>query len=152
MRECVVGAFPRSRTELVAGVISPYQDKIYAHLRTMAPSAEGDGEWIRTKRGVALEVDMFEEVLKGLRKLESVAASSVVAARIPKGKDLEVRVYLEPFKNDVYCHVRKYYIKNDRYGSGIAVKVQLLDELLGLAEAMQKAILDRCWEADEDET
>ena len=143
----VVDAFPKSRTEMLVGSVEPYEGEIYAHLRIAIPDATQEGEWVRTRKGVTVQIDEFQKVLKALKKLDSVAASRAIGGRIPKGKNMEVRVYLEPFKGDVYCHVRTIYLKDDKPGKGIAVKAELLPKLIDLATKIQKAIDAGDWKA-----
>jgi hypothetical protein len=147
--ECVVGAFPRSKTEMILGTISPYEGRVLAHLRTAVPSAEAEGEWVRTRKGVAVDIDEFPEILAGLQRLSGVAATTAVGSRIKKGSNLEIRVLLQPFQGDIYCHVRQYFVKDDKPGKGIAVKAHLLPELIDLATSMMDAIDNRCWEKGE---
>ena len=146
MGECIVDAFPKSKTEMIMGTISPYNDRVLAHLRTAVPSVETEGEWVRTRKGVAVEISQFPEILAALERLSDVAATSAVAGRIKKGRDIEIRVLLQPFQGDVYCHVREYFVKEDKPGRGIAVKAHLLPQLIDLAGAMKDAIDQRCWE------
>lgn len=145
----VVDAFQRSRTELIVGSVEPYEGKMLAHLRTAVPDAGQEGEWVRTRKGVAVDIDDFHRVLEALRKLDSVAASKAIGGRVQKNKNMEIRVYLEPFRGDVYCHVRTIYLKDDKPGKGVSVKAELLPSLIDLAEKIQKAIEARTWEKSE---
>lgn len=150
MSECIVGAFPKSKTQMILGTISPYEGRVLAHLRTAVPSAETEGEWVRTRQGVAVAIRDFPEILSALKRLSDVAAANAVGGRIKKGSNIEIRVLLEPFQGDIYCHVRQYYVKEDKPGSGIAVKAHLLPELIDLASAMVTAINGRCWEQEDE--
>ena len=138
--EVIVDAFPRSRTEMVLGYIAPYKGKDLAQLRVVIPDAQQEGEWVRTRKGVAVETSEFHLIVDALRRLDEVAANRAVGGRVPKGKNMEIRVYLEPFNGEVYCHVRTVYLKDDKPGKGVAVKAELLKSLIELAEKIQKAI------------
>jgi hypothetical protein len=140
MDDGVVGMFPKSRAEMIVGTVGEWEGNLRADLRTAVPSVEGDGGLIMTRKGVSVPAEHFAKILEALRKLNGVAASRAVGGRIPKSAKVEVRVSLEPFENDVFCHVRTYYLANERPGQGIAVKARLLPELIALAEQMVETI------------
>lgn len=142
----IVDAFPKSRTEMIVGSVEPYEGRVLAHLRVAIPDATQEGEWVRTRKGVAVDIAEFPKVLGALRKLDGVAASRAIGGRISKGKRAEIRIYLDEFRGDVYCHVRTFYSSDDKPGKGIAVKAELLPTLIDLAERMQKAIDNGKWD------
>lgn len=142
----VVDAFQRSRTEMIVGSVEPYEGRMLAHLRTAVPDAGQEGEWVRTRKGIAVEIEEFHRIVEALRRLDSVAATKAIGGRISKSKNMEIRVYLEPFKGEIYCHVRTIYLKDDRPGKGVSVKAELLPSLIELAEKVQKAIEAKSWE------
>lgn len=143
MNDDVIGMFAKSQSEMIVGSVGEWEGALRADLRTAVPSVEGDGGLVMTRRGVSIPAEQFQDILKAIRKLNEVEASRVIGGRITKTPKIEVRVSLEPFDNDVYCHVRTYYTNNDRPGNGIAVKATLLPELLELAEKMAEAIAAR---------
>ena len=148
-KSIVVDAFQRSRTELIIGSVEPYEGEMLAHLRTAIPDAGQEGEWVRTRKGIAVDIAEFYRILEALRKLNSVAATKAIGGRVQRNKNMEIRVYLEPFRGDVYCHVRTIYLRDDKPGKGMSVKAELLPSLIDLAEKIQKAIEARTWEEAE---
>ncbi len=148
-KSIVVDAFQRSRTELIIGSVEPYEGEMLAHLRTAIPDAGQEGEWVRTRKGIAVDIAEFYRILEALRKLNSVAATKAIGGRVQRNKNMEIRVYLEPFRGDVYCHVRTIYLRDDKPGKGVSVKAELLPSLIDLAEKIQKAIEARTWEEAE---
>lgn len=136
----VVGLFAKSSSEMIVGSVGEWEGALRADLRTAVNSVDGSGQLVMTRKGVSVPAQQFPEVVVALRKLNEVAASRAIGGRIAKSSSMEVRVSLEPFENDVLCHVRTYYTKNDRPGNGIAVKATLLPSLLELADKMVAAI------------
>jgi len=139
-KEVIVDAFPKSRTEMILGYIGAYQGRDLAQLRVVVPDAQQEGEWVRTHKGVAVDVTEFHKIVDALRRLDAVAANRAIGGRIAKSKNMEVRIYLEPFNGEVYCHVRTVFLKEDKRGKGVAVKADLLPSLIQLAEKIQKTI------------
>jgi hypothetical protein len=134
---------------MIVGTVGEWEETLRADLRTAVPSVDGDGTLIMTRKGVSVPVEKFVEIRIALKKLNEVAASRAIGGRISKSDKIEVRVSLEPFESNVYCHVRTHYVKNDKPGQGIAVKVQLLPELIALVDQMVEAIETRAWEGTE---
>ena len=132
---------------MIVGSVGEWQGTLRADLRTAVPSVDGGGGLIMTRKGVSIPVQQFRSVLEALQKLNGVAASRAIGGRIAKSPKVEVRVSLEPFEGDVFCHVRTYYVSNDSPGQGIAVKAHLLPDLIILAEQMVEAIEAKAWES-----
>ena len=143
MGDDIVGMFAKSQSEMIVGSVGEWDGELRADLRTALPSVDGDGSLVMTKKGVSVPVGLFDEVVKALGKLNGLAASRAIGGRIPKGTGTEIRVSLEPYGGDVYCHVRTYFTKKESPGRGIAVRAAMLPQLIELAERMAEEIRAR---------
>ena len=138
----VVGGFLKSATEMVAAYFQPYGKKVYAHLRIMVPSAEEEGEWVHTVKGVGVQLDQLPRVRDAVRRLLGVAASNKVVGTIPAGKD---RIYVgtNTFRGEQYVFVRRYYKGDDGEWhpspKGVNVHAERVTDLVDLVEQLAKA-------------
>ena len=137
----VIGAFLKSATELVAAYVRPYGTKTYAHLRILVPSAEEEGAWVHTKKGIGIQVDQVPALRDGVRRLLDVAAPNKVVATLPAGKD-QIRVLTKTFKGEQYLDVRRFFSdKNDEWQptqKGVTVHAERLSDLVDLVDQLEK--------------
>jgi hypothetical protein len=138
----VVGGFLKSPTEMVAAYFQPYASKMYAHLRIMVPSAEEEGEWVHTVKGVGIRLDQVPQLRDAVKQLLEVAAPNKVVATIPVGKD-EIHVGTNTFKGEQYVFVRRFYKGDDGEWrpspKGVNVHSERVSELVDLVEQLAKA-------------
>jgi hypothetical protein len=138
----VIDGFLKNAREMVVGEISEYKGKQYSHIRIMVPSAAEEGEWIRTGKGVAIEVTRFSELRHAILQLQEVAALKRTVARIPVGRE-EIRVGVESFRGNQYVYVRRFYnIDGDWKPTpkGINIRTDALPDLLHLISRMAAAL------------
>lgn len=142
----IVGGFLRNDREMIAGSISDFHGKTYVHLRTFVPSAREEGEWVRTEKGVAIPADRFEEVRVAVHSLWDMMGTDVVAARIPRNNQEEIRVGLNEFHGGIYCYVRTYFRAGKEWQpsrKGVSISTSRLEDLDHLVdEIAEKLKLD----------
>ena len=139
--EQLVSSFLKNDREMVAGEISPHAGRCWAHVRIFVPSAREEGEWIRTDKGVAITTDRFPEIRAAVEKLRSVAGLERTVAQIPLGNN-QIRVGVTLFKGRQFAEIRSYYKRDDKWlpsPKGVTVRIELLDDLVGLVTALDDA-------------
>lgn len=141
MDDLVVGGFLKNGREMVVGEINAFNDKLYAHLRILVPSAAEEGEWIHTEKGVAVELPLLPAIRDAVHELEDVASNDRVVASIPVGND-EVRIGVQPFKGNTYVYVRRFYRSDGEWHpspKGVSLRTEHLDELVELVDSLADA-------------
>ena len=141
MDDAFVGGFLKNDRELVGAELGEHDGRVYGHLRIMVPPADPEGEWIRTRKGVALPADQIEDLREAVSKLRNVAASEKVVARLPAGRE-EVWVGVQPFQGNAYAYVRRFFKKGDDWrptARGVSVRTEMLDDLYELVVKLAQA-------------
>ncbi|MFC1499958.1 transcriptional coactivator p15/PC4 family protein [Candidatus Zixiibacteriota bacterium] len=144
MDEIIVGGFLKNASEMVAGVIAPFNNKLLVHLRIFIPSAVEEGDWLPTQKGVSISADRFLEVAEAIRSLTDVAGTDVTVARIPRDRKTEIQVGVSEFKGNVLCNVRQFFQNEE--GSwlptkkGISLSTSRLPDLLGLVSQLEEKL------------
>jgi hypothetical protein len=143
MSSVVVDGFLKNAAEMVVGEIADFKGKTYAHLRIVVASAEEEGEWVRTKKGVSIESDRFHLIREGVQRLYEVASLDRVVSKIPVGRD-EIWIGVQPFHRDQYVYVRRFYRDDDGEWQptqkGVSVRTDRLDDLVDLVDRVAKTI------------
>ena len=144
MSDGIVGGFLKNDREMIAGEIGEFQGCRYVHIRTFIPSAAEEGEWIRTKKGIAVPVEQFGELRDMVRKLWDALGTDVLVGKIVRNRREEIRVGLSEFAGGIHCDIRTYF-KNDSgewipSKKGVSLPTSRLEDLDELVDQLSDAL------------
>lgn len=139
MEPIVVGAFPKNRTDVVAGEISEFNGNVYAHLRVYKPTF--DGGFQPTKQGVAMPLACVPTLREAVHRLAEVMGPNKLTGRIDVGRE-QIRIGTRLFNDQMYLDIRRFYPSGEAWeptSKGVMVRPELLDSLIGLVDELAVA-------------
>jgi len=145
----IIRVFKKNSSQVVCGVLSEYKGRREFHIRIYVPVADEPGEFVPTRKGVTLPIEVVPDLVAAMAKLKQAISLNQVVAQIPKGKRAEVRVGLQEFRGTPMIYVRTFTC--DKEGEwrptqkGVSVKVELLSELVDTTTELEAAAKDRGW-------
>jgi hypothetical protein len=137
----VVGAFPKNKAEAVAGEISEFQGRVYAHIRVYRATL--DGGFLPTSKGVAMPLKCVNEVRAAVHALCDVMGPNRVTGEVDVGRE-RIRIGTRSFEGSTYLDIRRYFRKGSDgewlpTTKGLMVRPELLDSLLNLVDELAVA-------------
>lgn len=136
MEPIIVGAFPKNRTEIVAGEISEFNDVVSAHVRVFKSTV--DGGLAHTSKGVALPIACVPALRDAVHALRDVIGPNRITGRIDVGRQ-QIRVGTVLFNDQMYLDIRRYYESDGKWcptPKGVMVRPELLDDLTKLVDEL----------------
>lgn len=105
----------------------------------------GEANLVATKKGVAIPVDLFSQVMQGVRDLAEVMGPEKIVARIAKSSKEEIRIGASTFRGTRLIYIRSF-VNVDAEGEwkptrkGVSLRVALYPHLLETLEEVENRL------------
>ena len=140
-----MGYFQKNAREAVGVGLADWKGQSRVDVRIYIQPL-GEAELVATKKGIAIPLKIFPEVMKGVRDLAEVMGPEKVVARVRKTEKEEIRIGVNTYRGTRLIYVRSFVSVDDdgeRWNptqKGVSLRVDQYPQLLELLEEVEKRI------------
>jgi len=138
--------FKKNAREAVGVACTEWKGESRVDLRIYV-QAIGEEELVPTKKGISIPLELFPEVLEGVRRLGDVMSSDKVVAVISRSVNSQIRVGANTFHGHHLVYVRLFNREEPSEpeswkatNKGVSIRVDLYPRLLKALEDAMKMI------------
>ena len=143
-----IALFKKNAREAVGVACTEWKGEARVDLRIYVQAIDEDG-LVPTKKGVGIPIEIFPQVLEGVRQLGDVMSADRLVARVPRNEKSEIRVGTNTFKGHHLIYVRVFNKENSELeeswkvtNKGVSMRVDLYPKLLEALELADRMLTD----------
>jgi hypothetical protein len=141
----IAASFAKNSREMIFVGVNCWKDKWRFFIRTYFPGSEDGQDWIPTKKGVSLEFDQYEPLVKAMHELGNDLESEREIVVLGKTATQEIRINLNYFKEMPLVNIRTYVEIDGEIRptqKGVSLRTALFPQLYEAVEKLGELIKD----------